>query len=55
VGHQCYIHKILTGRRKGMRSIRQTNGLSGMQHGGMSGDHQQQQSLPSPPGSHSDL
>jgi len=29
VGHQCYIHKILTGRRKGMRTIRQTNGLSG--------------------------
>jgi hypothetical protein len=29
VGHQCYIHKMLTGRRKGMGSIRQTNGLSG--------------------------
>ena len=32
VGHQCYIHKILTGRRKGMRTIRQTNGLSGALH-----------------------
>ncbi|KAA0972733.1 1-deoxy-D-xylulose-5-phosphate synthase [Aureimonas fodinaquatilis] len=29
VGHQAYPHKILTGRRKGMRSIRQENGLSG--------------------------
>lgn len=29
VGHQCYIHKILTGRRSKMSSIRQTNGLSG--------------------------
>eukprot|EP00775_Hariotina_reticulata_P009948 gene9948-10103_t len=29
VGHQCYIHKILTGRRSGMSTIRQTNGLSG--------------------------
>lgn len=29
VGHQCYGHKILTGRRKRMASIRQTDGLSG--------------------------
>eukprot|EP00882_Tetradesmus_deserticola_P006935 GHRQ01007305.1.p1 GENE.GHRQ01007305.1~~GHRQ01007305.1.p1 ORF type:complete len:445 (+),score=179.56 GHRQ01007305.1:240-1574(+) len=29
VGHQCYIHKILTGRRSGMSTIRTTNGLSG--------------------------
>ncbi|PNH09811.1 1-deoxy-D-xylulose-5-phosphate synthase 1, chloroplastic [Tetrabaena socialis] len=29
VGHQAYVHKILTGRRRGMSSIRQTNGLSG--------------------------
>ncbi|EFJ41925.1 hypothetical protein VOLCADRAFT_107482 [Volvox carteri f. nagariensis] len=29
VGHQAYGHKILTGRRKGMGTIRQTNGLSG--------------------------
>lgn len=29
VGHQCYIHKMLTGRRKKMHTIRQTNGLSG--------------------------
>lgn len=31
VGHQAYGHKILTGRRKGMGTIRQTNGLSGEQ------------------------
>ncbi|KAG2494393.1 hypothetical protein HYH03_007446 [Edaphochlamys debaryana] len=29
VGHQAYGHKILTGRRKGMGTIRQTHGLSG--------------------------
>jgi 1-deoxy-D-xylulose-5-phosphate synthase len=29
VGHQCYIHKMLTGRRSRMRTIRQTGGLSG--------------------------
>ncbi|CAM2069459.1 1-deoxy-D-xylulose-5-phosphate synthase [Sulfidibacter corallicola] len=29
VGHQCYPHKILTGRRDQMGSIRQKNGLSG--------------------------
>lgn len=29
VGHQAYGHKILTGRRKEMPTIRQTNGLSG--------------------------
>ncbi|WP_062227480.1 1-deoxy-D-xylulose-5-phosphate synthase [Aureimonas frigidaquae] len=29
VGHQAYPHKILTGRREGMRTIRQENGLSG--------------------------
>src|ERR1700710_2228630 len=29
VGHQAYPHKILTGRRHGMRSIRQGEGLSG--------------------------
>lgn len=27
VGHQAYPHKILTGRRKGMKTIRQTGGL----------------------------
>jgi hypothetical protein len=35
VGHQCYIHKMLTGRRKHMRSIRQTNGLSGGRRAGV--------------------
>ncbi len=29
VGHQAYPHKILTGRRKKMNSLRQENGLSG--------------------------
>ena len=29
VGHQCYPHKILTGRRDRMRTIRQGGGLSG--------------------------
>lgn len=29
VGHQTYPHKILTGRRGQMRTLRQTNGLSG--------------------------
>ena len=29
VGHQCYPHKILTGRRKMFDSLRQINGISG--------------------------
>lgn len=29
VGHQAYVHKILTGRRSQMNSIRTTGGLSG--------------------------
>lgn len=29
VGHQCYPHKILTGRRDRIRTIRQSEGLSG--------------------------
>src|SRR5687768_1070815 len=29
VGHQCYPHKILTGRRDRMSTIRQEGGLSG--------------------------
>ncbi len=29
VGHQCYAHKILTGRRDAMPTLRQLNGLSG--------------------------
>ncbi|MDP3961242.1 MAG: 1-deoxy-D-xylulose-5-phosphate synthase [Pseudorhodobacter sp.] len=29
VGHQCYPHKILTGRRERIRSLRQPGGLSG--------------------------
>ncbi|MCL4140579.1 UNVERIFIED_CONTAM: hypothetical protein GTU68_052615 [Idotea baltica] len=29
VGHQAYVHKMLTGRRNKMHSIRQKNGLSG--------------------------
>ena len=33
VGHQCYPHKILTGRRDRIRSIRQGGGLSGFTSG----------------------
>ncbi|MDG1405247.1 MAG: 1-deoxy-D-xylulose-5-phosphate synthase N-terminal domain-containing protein, partial [Planctomycetota bacterium] len=29
VSHQCYPHKILTGRAAGFDSLRQTNGMSG--------------------------
>ena len=29
VGHQCYAHKIITGRRDQMHTLRQFNGLSG--------------------------
>jgi len=29
VGHQCYIHKILTGRRDGFANLRSTGGVSG--------------------------
>ena len=29
VGHQCYIHKILTGRREGFANLRSTSGVSG--------------------------
>lgn len=29
VGHQCYVHKILTGRRSGFKNLRKINGLSG--------------------------
>ncbi len=29
VGHQCYVHKIITGRREGFATLRQFGGLSG--------------------------
>jgi 1-deoxy-D-xylulose-5-phosphate synthase len=29
VGHQCYPHKVLTGRRDRMHTLRQEGGLSG--------------------------
>ncbi|MGQ9730935.1 MAG: 1-deoxy-D-xylulose-5-phosphate synthase [Candidatus Zipacnadales bacterium] len=29
VGHQCYVHKLLTGRRERFKTLRQTRGLSG--------------------------
>lgn len=29
VGHQCYVHKMLTGRKNAIHTIRQTKGLSG--------------------------
>jgi 1-deoxy-D-xylulose-5-phosphate synthase len=32
VGHQAYVHKMLTGRRKRMGTIRQYGGLSGVLH-----------------------
>jgi 1-deoxy-D-xylulose-5-phosphate synthase len=32
VGHQCYPHKMLTGRKDRMRTMRQTDGLCGFPH-----------------------
>jgi 1-deoxy-D-xylulose-5-phosphate synthase len=32
VGHQCYAHKILTGRREGFEKLRTAGGLSGFPH-----------------------
>ena len=32
VSHQCYTHKILTGRREGFARLRQTDGLCGFTH-----------------------
>lgn len=32
VGHQAYVHKILTGRQSGFESLRQYKGLSGFSH-----------------------
>ena len=29
VGHQCYLHKMLTGRREQMRTLRQFGGIAG--------------------------
>ena len=29
VGHQCYVHKLLTGRRDAFSTIRQSGGISG--------------------------
>ncbi|MGF1547156.1 MAG: 1-deoxy-D-xylulose-5-phosphate synthase [Thiotrichales bacterium] len=37
VGHQCYPHKILTGRRAAMDTIRQTGGIAGFPKRGESG------------------
>jgi len=37
VGHQCYPHKILTGRRDRIRTLRQEGGLSGFTKRGESG------------------
>ena len=31
VGHQCYVHKILTGRASKFTKLRQTGGISGFQ------------------------
>src|SRR5215510_12725389 len=32
VGHQCYPHKLLTGRKGRIRTMRQTDGLCGFPH-----------------------
>lgn len=29
VGHQCYVHKILTGRKEALKTMRQSGGISG--------------------------
>ena len=29
VGHQCYVHKILTGRKEKLKTLRQLNGIAG--------------------------
>ena len=34
VGHQTYPHKVLTGRRERMSTLRQLGGISGFQRGG---------------------
>nr|WP_325211939.1 1-deoxy-D-xylulose-5-phosphate synthase [uncultured Oscillibacter sp.] len=39
VGHQCYVHKILTGRRERFDTLRQLDGLSGFPKPGESKDH----------------
>ena len=31
VGHQTYVHKILTGRREQLKTLRQLNGIAGFQ------------------------
>ena len=38
VGHQCYTHKILTGRREAFSTLRQFKGLSGFPKPSESGD-----------------
>ena len=32
VGHQCYVHKIVTGRREAFKWVRQEGGISGFPH-----------------------
>ena len=32
VGHQCYVHKIITGRREAFKWVRQEGGISGFPH-----------------------
>ena len=36
VGHQCYTHKLLTGRREGFANLRQKDGISGFPNPGES-------------------
>ncbi len=39
VGHQCYAHKVLTGRREAFSKLRAAGGLSGFPHPGESPDY----------------
>jgi 1-deoxy-D-xylulose-5-phosphate synthase len=50
VGHQAYVHKILTGRRSRMKTIRQTNGLSGARAPMAAGDARPGRAAERPPG-----
>lgn len=40
VGHQCYTHKILTGRKEGLRKLRQRGGVTGFPSPAESGTDQ---------------
>jgi hypothetical protein len=48
VGHQCYPHKILTGRRDRIRTLRQKDGLSGFTKRAESGSTRSAPRIPRP-------